>query len=263
MKVLLLGDIVGKPGRRVVARHLSGLRRELGVDVVIANVENAAGGFGLTKLIYNELLDYGIDVFTSGNHIFDNKDILDDIDALERLLRPSNYPKLVPGKGLIKYSSEGNSSLYVLNLQGRVFMPSTDCPFMEFDELYEEVKGEGVPIIVDFHGEATAEKQAFSHYANGRACAVIGTHTHVQTSDERILSEGTAYITDVGMCGVYDSVIGMDVKRSIKHLVTQMNVRFTPAKGRAILQGVVVECDGLKATSIERINIFEDLYDKS
>ncbi|MGQ9705773.1 MAG: TIGR00282 family metallophosphoesterase [bacterium] len=256
----MLGDIVGKAGRRVVANNLSYLKDERGLDVVIANVENAAGGFGLTRDLYKELLDIGINIFTSGNHIFDNKDILQEIDSLERLLRPANYPAGVPSKGFIDFYIDDNRHIFALNLQGRVFMPSIDCPFRIFDCLYDSLSGRDVSIIIDFHGEATAEKQAFGMYVNGRATAVIGTHTHVQTNDERILTGGTAYITDIGMCGVIDSVIGMDVERSIRHITTQMPVRFTPAKGKAIMQGAIISVEGSKALSIERINILEDDY---
>ena len=258
MKVLVLGDIVGKAGRRVVTGKLSDLKRQREIDVVIANVENAAGGFGLTKELYNELLGIGIDIFTSGNHIFDNKDILNEMDSLERLLRPANYPSGVPSKGFIDFYINSEKHIFVINLQGRVFMPSVDCPFRVFDYLYDSLSGRDVSVIVDFHGEATAEKQAFGKYVDGRATAVLGTHTHVQTNDERILAGRTAYITDIGMCGVLDSVIGMDAERSIKHIITQMPVRFTPAKGRAIMQGAIIAVEGSKALSIERVSIVED-----
>jgi len=260
MKVLVLGDIVGKAGRRVVANNLSDIKETKEIDIVIANVENAAGGFGITKDLYNELLDIGIDIFTSGNHIFDNKDILQEMDSLDRLLRPANYPPGVPSKGFIDFYIDDERHIFVINLQGRVFMPAIDCPFQVFDSFYNNLHGRNVSVIVDFHGEATAEKQAFGIYVDGKATAVLGTHTHVQTNDERILTGGTAYITDIGMCGVIDSVIGMDAERSIRHIITQMPVRFTPAKGRAIMQGAVITIDGQRALSIERVNIFEDEY---
>ncbi|MFQ5987737.1 MAG: YmdB family metallophosphoesterase, partial [Dehalococcoidia bacterium] len=205
MRILMVGDVIGRPGRRAVRTLLPGLRQEYNVDLVIANSENAAGGLGLTTETAEELLDFGVDVLTSGNHIWDQKEILPALDGDLAILRPLNYPPGVPGRGyLIK------GEVLVVNLVGRTFMGNFDCPFRTMDQLLEELSDRPSVIIVDFHGEATSEKVALGWYLDGRVSALLGTHTHVGTIDARLLPKGTAFITDVGMTGPVDSVIGDD-----------------------------------------------------
>ncbi len=257
MKLLFIGDIVGKPGRRAVKQLLPGLRVRHGIDVVIANCENAAGGFGVTRDVVDELLQSSIDVLTSGNHIWDKKDVLEFIDDYPLLLRPANYPEGTPGRGsVVADGHESNASLAVINLQGRVFMQSLDCPFKgalrEIDGLPRSVP----VIIVDIHAEATSEKQALGWYLDGRVSAVIGTHTHVQTADERILPGGTAYLTDAGMTGAFDSVLGVRKEAALERFLTGLPNKFDVAKGNIRLQGAVVEVDERsgRSSSIIRIN---------
>jgi hypothetical protein len=254
-RYVLLGDTVGRSGREKVLDKVHLIQEKFKPDLLIANVENAAGGFGLTKKIYDQFLENGIDIMTSGNHIFDNKDIIKNMDKANFLLRPANYPDIAPGKGEMLLKTRSGENVLIINLQGRVFMPCINCPFYKLEELLKKYNNID-KIIVDFHAEATAEKQAFAHYFNGAVSAIIGTHTHVATTDATILSGGTAYITDVGMCGVKDSVIGMEKNPSINRFLTMTKVRFGPAKGDAIIQAVVFElnADG-KCTSIEHIEI--------
>jgi len=240
IRFVLIGDIVGRSGREKLEHSFRKIKAEYSPDIIIVNVENAAGGFGLTKKIYDHLLDIGIDVMTSGNHIFDNKDIIKNINNAKRLIRPYNYPRITPGFGELKINLSQNREVLIANIQGRIFMPCIDCPFNKMEELLEKYNGIK-NIIVDFHGEATAEKQAFAHYFDGRVSAIIGTHTHVATTDCSVLPGGTGYITDVGMCGVKDSVIGMEKKPSIDRFLTMTKVRFGPATGKSILQGVFAE----------------------
>lgn len=248
IRVVLVGDVVGRSGRRKLEVEIERIWNEHSPDVVIVNIENAAGGFGITKKIYDHFIKIGVNVMTSGNHIYDNRDIVKKISDASNLLRPANYPEKAPGKGVLSINAGDDRELLIVNLQGRVFMPCINCPFEELERIldrYEEHKN----IIVDFHGEATAEKQAFAHHFDGRVSAIIGTHTHVATMDARILPGGTGYITDVGMCGVIDSVIGMEKKPSIDRFLTMTKLRygsdkFGPAKGDSILQGVVVDIDG-------------------
>ncbi len=257
MRLLFIGDIVGKPGRRAVGRLLPSLRVDHGIDMVVANCENAAGGFGLTREVVEELLDYSIDVLTSGNHIWDKKEVFDFIDEYSCLLRPANYPEGTPGHGgVVMEGKETNASLAVLNLEGRVFMRPLDCPFKtalkEIDRLSRTV----LSVIVDIHAEATSEKQALAWYLDGRVSAVIGTHTHVQTADERILPGGTAYITDAGMTGAFDSVLGVRKETAIERFLTLRPNKFDVAKRDVRLQGVIVEIDDKtgKGMTITRIN---------
>jgi len=251
MLVLVIGDIVGKPGRRAIGKLLPGLREEYGFDLVIANAENAAGGLGLTPATAKELLDAGADVLTSGNHIWAQKEIFPYLDGEMPILRPLNYPPGVPGKG---YLVRGR--VMVVNLIGRTFVGNTDCPFRAMDKLLAEVKPDPPVIIVDFHAEATSEKMAMGRYLDGRVSAVLGTHTHVGTVDAKLLPQGTAYITDIGMTGPVDSVIGNDVEAVIQRFMTGMPQRLPLGKGKTMLNGVMVKLadDSGEAIGIERID---------
>ena len=260
MNILFIADIMGEPGRRVVEKRLPLLREKHSIGFIIANCENAAGGFGITPKVAQDLLSFGIDALTSGNHIWDKKEIVEYIDRGDRLIRPANFPPGAPGPGSAVYESESGVKIGVLNLMGRVFMVNLDCPFRRAKEEAEKLKGRGADIIiVDFHAEATSEKIALARHIDGTVAAVLGTHTHVQTADEKILPKGTAYITDAGMTGPHDSVIGVTPELAINRFLTQMPVRFDTAKGPGTLQGVVISADpytGL-ATGIERISIAE------
>ena len=257
MKILFIGDIVGQPGRRIVKEMLPGLRAEFSPDLVLANGENAAAGFGITPPLVEELLDLGIAVLTSGNHIWDKKEILpylaDHADG--RLLRPANYPGNSPGHGLYVGKTGDGIGYAVMNLQGRVFMPSIDCPFRSADALLDKIPSEVKIRILDFHAEATSEKRAFGWYVDGRVTAVLGTHTHVPTADEAVLPNGTAYITDLGMTGPYDSVIGIEKEPIIHKFINQIPARFEVAKGDVRLSAVLIDADpGTgRASSIQRV----------
>jgi len=254
LTVLMIGDVFGEPGRRAVLSLLPGLRREHELDLVIANVENAAAGFGVTPPLARAFLEGGVDVMTSGNHIWDRKEILEYIVKENLLLRPANYPPGTPGVGAVVVKA-GAHRVAVLNLQGRVFMAELDCPFRKADEELPRLREETPVILVDMHAEATSEKQAMGWYLDGRASAVIGTHSHVQTADERILPGGTAFLTDVGMTGPVDSVIGVARERAMQRFLTGLPVRFEPAKGPAALHAVVVRIDpdSGKALEIRRL----------
>lgn len=254
MHVLMIGDVIGKPGRIAAKELIRPLRRDYNIDLVIANGENSAGGFGITPETAQELLEYGVDIITSGNHIWKKKDIIPFLQEELPVLRPSNYPKGAPGRG---YLTIGN--VVVLNLMGRVFMEPLDCPFREADRVLEEIGG-GVSkpiILVDFHAEATSEKQALGWYLDGRVTAVVGTHTHVATADARILRGGTAYVSDLGMVGPLDSVIGTDPNVVVDKFLYQMPHHFTVASGGPkIFNSVLLEIDedtGV-AVSISRID---------
>lgn len=260
MRILFIGDIFGRPGRTIVRDRLNDLVREHGIDLVLANGENAAAGFGITPALAEDLFDLGIDVLTTGNHIWDKREIIDFFASADgdphsparRVLRPANYAKDLPGTGL--YQGRKNDVPYaVLNLQGRVFMASNDDPFRIADELLNKLHEK--IIFVDLHAEATSEKIALGWYLDGRVTAVIGTHTHVPTADERLLPRGTAYITDVGMTGPYEGVIGVKKELVIGRFLNNMPVRFEPATGDTRLCAVVVDGDEStgKARSIERI----------
>ncbi len=256
-KILFIGDIFGQPGRHIVKETLPGLVEEFSPDLVLANAENAAAGFGVTPPLAEELLDLGIAVLTSGNHIWDKKEILpylaDHVDG--RLLRPANYPATAPGKGLYLGRTRAGLEYSVLNLQGRVFMPAIDCPFRTADALLGEIPATAKIRIVDFHAEATSEKQAIGWYLDGRVTAVVGTHTHIPTADETVLPKGTAYITDLGMTGPYHSVIGIEKEAIIRKFLNQIPARFEVAKGDVRLSAVLVEAEAAtgRALSIQRI----------
>jgi len=257
MRVLFIGDIFGKPGRKALFGKLQGLTQAHRIDFCIANVENAAAGFGITPQIADELLAAEIDVLTSGNHIWDKRAILPYLDQQPKLLRPHNYPPAAPGTGLFIGNSRCGVRVAVINLQGRVFMPPIDCPFAVGEAAVEKVRTQTPVVLIDFHGEATSEKQAFAWYMDGRVSAVVGTHTHVQTADDRILPRGTAYITDVGMTGPYDSVIGSIPDLALERFLKQIPARLEPASAHPRFCGVVVEIDessGL-STSIARVNV--------
>lgn len=253
MRILFIGDVVGRPGRKAVLASVERLVAEEGCDLVIANCENSAAGFGTTPPIVEKLLRAGIDVLTSGNHIWDKKEILPYMDVQPRLLRPANYPQ-APGSGLYVGLTASAVRYAVINLQGRVYMPHIDCPFRCADRVLDEL-GEDVTVrFVDFHAEVTSEKNAMGHYLDGRVSVVAGTHTHIPTADERVLPRGTAYITDVGMTGPLNSVIGMGIEPSTKRFLTGMPARFKPAAGPVRLNSVVVDVDDRdgRAVSIRR-----------
>ncbi|RMG67852.1 MAG: TIGR00282 family metallophosphoesterase [Nitrospirae bacterium] len=258
MNILFIGDIVGKPGRRAVKALLPGLRGKLKVDLVVANCENAAGGFGITQKTVDELFSSGIDLMTSGNHIWDKKEALTILPKEDRILRPLNYPPGVPGRGSILYSVN-DCKVGVVNLSGRVFMGLMDCPFRAIDEELDRLMANTSVILVDFHAEATSEKLAMAHYLDGRVTALLGTHTHVQTADEQVLPKGTAYITDVGMTGPQMSVIGVKSDIVIEKFLTQMPKKFDTAGGGWMFSAVLVEADEKtgKALSIKRLSIKE------
>ena len=257
VKILFIGDIVGKAGRQAVSRELHRLVDRHMVDLVVANGENAAGGFGLTEEVAGELFKLGVDLITSGNHIWDKRDALDYLKREERVIRPANYPDGTPGFGSALLSTAGGVKVAVLNLEGRVFMNNLDCPFRVADREIARLANETPVIIVDFHAEATSEKIALGWHLDGRVSAVIGTHTHVQTADERILAAGTAFISDAGMTGAFDSVIGVRKEEAIQKFLTQLPVKFEVAKSNIRLNGAVVEIDEHtgNAVGIERINI--------
>lgn len=254
MKILIIGDIVGEAGRSAVGSVLPGLRKHLNLDFVIANAENAAGGKGLTRDVADEIFSFGVNVFTLGNHTWARKDIEQLLDD-ERILRPANYPPGAPGRGWNIYSLSEKISVAVLNLMGRVYMPLLDCPFRAADPALEEIRKKTRNIIVDFHAEITSEKMAMGWYLNGKVSAVIGTHTHVQTADAKILSDKTAYITDCGMCGSEDSVIGMDKEIVLKKYLTSIPQRFVVSKGAPMFNACRVDIDETtgRAAAIESI----------
>ena len=258
MRILFIGDIVGQPGRRMVARHLKELVAAHRAEIVLANAENAAAGFGITPSVGEELFGLGIDLLTSGNHVWDKKEAEGYLAREGRILRPANYPDEAPGVGA-HVLRKGDRLIGVLNIQGRAFLPAIDCPFKRADHEIAQLRRVTDSIIVDLHAEATAEKVAFGWYVNGRVSAVIGTHTHVQTADERILSERTAYITDVGMTGPRNSVIGITPDDAIQKFITQMPRKFTLAHGPTQLCAVVVDVgeDG-RARSIARLQVCDD-----
>jgi len=257
VNILFIGDIVGKPGRQAVSRELHRLVDRYNVDVVIANGENASGGFGITAESAKELFACGIHLFTSGNHIWDKKEALEYLKKEERIIRPANYPDGTPGKGSTVVTTPGGIKVGVINLEGRVFMNSLECPFRTADREIAALSESTKVILVDFHAEATSEKTSLGWYLDGRVSAVVGTHTHVQTADERVLTEGTAYITDAGMTGAFDSVIGVRKDEPIYKFLTQLPAKFEVAKKDLRLNGVVFTIDDAsgKALGIERVNI--------
>lgn len=261
MRILFIGDIFGRPGRTIVREQLPALVSQHKIDLVLANGENAAAGFGITPPLVEELLDLGIEVLTTGNHIWDKKEIIEFFERAaenkngiaRRVLRPANYPAGTPGFGVFEGVSRSGHDFAVINLQGRVFMTNNDDPFRTADALLEKIKARIV--FVDMHAEATSEKIALGWYLDGRVTAVIGTHTHVPTADERVLPKGTAYQTDVGMTGPYDSVIGVDKEQILHRFLHNMPIRFEPATGDVRLAAVAIDCDPHtgRANSIERI----------
>ncbi|MDH7494146.1 MAG: TIGR00282 family metallophosphoesterase [Candidatus Saccharicenans sp.] len=257
--VLFIGDLIGRPGRRALARFLPDLRKKYEPDLVVANAENAAGGNGLTEEIGKELL-FQVDILTSGNHIWDKKEVLGYMEKENRLLRPANYPVVNPGRGHYLFQNEKGIKAAVINLQGRVFMEPIDCPFLTADRLLEEIRPSTPIVIIDFHAEATSEKQALGWYLNGRVAAVIGTHTHIPTADERILPGGTAYITDVGMAGGRDSVIGMKPAQALQRFLTARPQRFEPATDGLLLSAVFITINPTsgRALTIQRELLTED-----
>ncbi len=252
MRILMIGDVIGNPGRRAIRALVPALRQEHSIDMVIANGENTAGGFGLTLDTASELLDNGVDVLTSGNHIWDQKEIIPYLEEGLPLIRPANYPD-APGRGTLVYNN-----VMVVNLMGRVFMPPLDCPFRTADRILQEAEASESPqvILVDFHAEATSEKQALGWYLDGRVSAVVGTHTHVGTVDSRILPKGTAYVSDVGMTGPMDSVIGSDIGAVIDRFLTGMPQRLPVSSGPVVLNSVLIDVDqdNGRALAIERLD---------
>jgi len=257
VNILFIGDVIGKPGRQVVSRELHRLVDQYRLDLVIANGENAAGGFGITEETAKDLFKSGINFLTSGNHIWDKKDSLEFITREERLLRPANYPPGTAGRGSAVVRTPGGAKVGVLNLEGRVFMNNLDCPFRTADREVARLREETPIIFVDFHAEATSEKTSLGWYLDGRVSALVGTHTHVQTADERILPGGTAYLTDAGMTGAFDSVIGVRKDEPIEKFLTQVPVKFEIAKNNLRLNGVVITVDegSGRAVGIERVNL--------
>ena len=257
MRILMLGDVFGRPGRVALKNHLPGLRRKLAVDLAIANGENASGGVGLTREGLGELLAAGVDVVTSGNHIWRHKDVYSALDKEPRLLRPANYPPGAPGRGLGLFDLPDGRRVAVMNLLGRVFVEGVDCPFRAAESLLAQIPDEIKVRVVDFHAEASSEKQALGWWLDGKVSLMAGTHTHVQTNDARVLPKGTGYLTDLGMCGVMDSVIGMDAKNSVERFVSGLPVAFKPAKGAAGLNGLLADIDDASgaAVGLELINI--------
>jgi len=255
MRVLFVGDIFGKPGRSVASSLIPSMIRGKGMDFCIANGENLAGGFGITESCMNKLFSYGVDVITTGNHVWDRQEAENLLNDNSRLLRPANYPNGVSGNGDTVAEAAGGGKVGVINLQGRIFMPPIDCPFRTVERIIDRMKRETPVIFVDFHAEATSEKMALGWFLNGKVTAVLGTHTHVMTADERVLSGGTAFISDVGMTGPHDSIIGVRIDQSLRRIIKQIPTRFSPAEERLMFSAVVVEVDEStgRALSIERI----------
>ncbi len=257
MRFLFIGDIVGKPGRDCLQKILPQLINNQHYDLIIANGENAAGGTGITENVYYELRETGVDVVTSGNHIWDKKDVFNFMDREPGLLRPLNYPpETTPGRGC-KILERKGVKVAVINLAGRVFMGPADCPFRAVDKKLGEIKNEALIIIVDMHAEATSEKQAMGWFLDGKVSAVIGTHTHVQTTDERILPGRTAYITDVGMAGLYNSILGVDKEGPLQRFLTQLPHKLEISRGREVFNAVDVEIEEKKGEALSIRRIYE------
>ena len=254
MKIMFVGDVVGRNGRRAFRKYTPQLREEKGIDVVVVNGENSAAGKGLTRKSLDELYQGGADIVTSGNHVWDKKDVLEFIDQEPFLIRPANYPEGAPGKGWCIYPFKAKN-IAVINLSGRAFMPPMDCPFQKVEDILHELRGEADIILLDMHAETTSEKMAMGWYLDGRVNVVVGTHTHIQTADERILPEGTAYITDLGMVGPWNSTLGVKNECILEKFTTCRPVRFDLADGPNVYSAVVVEIDDAtnRTVSIERI----------
>lgn len=265
MRILFVGDVFGSAGRRIVQAHIGHVITERKIDMVVINAENAAGGFGVTPAISDELFDLGAHVLTTGNHVWDKRELIDYIQSVpddsdarpRRILRPANYPQGTPGHGLFEGRLPSGDSYAVINLQGRVFMGSSEDPFRKADELLKQVKAR--VILVDFHAEATSEKVAMGWYLDGRVTAVLGTHTHVPTADERVLPGGTAFQTDVGMSGPYDSIIGVEKDLVLHRFLTGMPGKFEAAKGNPKMCAAIIECDQTSghAIAIQRLMLGE------
>src|SRR3989304_4774293 len=257
LNILCIGDIVGRPGRRIVAEKLKPLIAELDIDCVIANAENAAGGSGLTPQIYDKLLRYGVNLVTLGDHTYRKKDIIETLEKSEHIARPANFSEQAAGRGIAYYKTSKGPTVAVVSLIGRIFMKPADCPYNAIDKILPQLQQKADIIIVDFHAEATSEKIAMGYHLDGRVSLCFGTHTHVATADERILPKGTAYITDIGMTGAYDSVLGRDVESVLKSFRTQMPYPFEIATGDVKMDAILVTIDSntKKAERIERISI--------
>lgn len=255
MKILFIGDVVGEPGRKAVKILVPRLREEHRLDVVIANGENSAGGSGITPATAKEIFEAGVDIITSGDHLWDQKEVNELLDREPRFLRPINYPPGVPGRGFTFYRLPSGEEIAVLNAQCRTFMPALDNPFRVVPAVLPEIKERARVLFVDLHGEATSEKIAMGRMLDGQATAVVGTHTHVQTADEQIFPGGTAYLSDAGFTGPHDSILGREIEPIIARFVTNLPQKFPVAKGRVLLQGAVVECDASgRALSIHRVS---------
>lgn len=263
MRILFIGDIFGRPGREIVRRALPALIERESIDFVIANVENSAAGFGVTGDIADAILGYGVDVMTTGNHVWDKKEILEYLPRQPRLLRPANFPTGVPGRGASLAQTRTGEPIGVVNVMGRIFMQPLDDPFAVAAREVEALRAKTRIVIVDMHAEATSEKLAMGWHLDGRATAVIGTHTHVQTADERILPGGTAYLTDAGMTGPHDSIIGVTTEIALGRFLTGMPAKFEPATGPARFNGVIVTADPAtgRATAIDRLNLSAEQAD--
>lgn len=260
MNILFIGDIFASAGRNIVAGHLQEIITTRHIDLAVANAENAAGGFGLTPLVAEELLSLGLDVLTSGNHIWDKRELIDYIPRQERLLRPANYSSDLPGRGVYVTKARNGITCAIINLQGRTHMPITDCPFRQADRILGELSSEVKVRLVDFHAEATSEKMAMGWYLDGRVTALLGTHTHIATADTRILPGGTAYQSDVGMTGPYDSIIGVEKPAVLRRFLTALPVRMEAAKGGVELHAAIVEADEQtgRAVSLRRLTVCQD-----
>jgi len=260
LKILFLGDIVGEAGRAIVKRFVPRLREKHNLDIVIANNENMAGGFGITQETYLEISQAGVDVMTGGNHSFDKKEGVAVYQEETNIVRPANFPKNTPGRGYLIHSTTKGLKLGVINVMGRVFMEPLDCPFQAAEDAYAEIRKVTPNILIDVHAEATSEKAAMAWHFDGRASFVVGTHTHVQTADERILPNGTAFLSDAGMCGPYDSIIGMRKDIILQKFITRRGKKFEVAQNDAWLTGAIVEIDEAtgRALNIERIRVEND-----
>ncbi|MFH1614207.1 MAG: TIGR00282 family metallophosphoesterase [Planctomycetota bacterium] len=263
LNILCIGDIVGRPGRKILADKLPSIKKQYNVDCIIANAENAAGGSGITPQIYEKLLRYGIDLITTGDHVFRKKDIIATLEVQDNIVRPANLSAFAAGKGFAIFQTEKGPIVAVICLIGRVFMKPAECPFNTIDQLLGKVSREADIVVVDFHGEATSEKIAMGYYLDGRVGVCFGTHTHVTTADERILPKGTAYITDIGMTGGHDSVLGRKSENVIKSMRTQMPVPFEIATGDVRISAILATVDTLtkRAEKIERICVAEQYED--
>jgi metallophosphoesterase (TIGR00282 family) len=259
MNIMMIGDIYGQPGRRTAAHYIPLLKEKYNLDLIIANGENSAGGVGITAKVLEELLEMGIDCITTGNHVWDKKEVFDFIDTENNLIRPANYPPGTPGKGYHILSIE-DRKVAIINLLGRVFMPPIDCPFRTVNQILSEIKDTCEIIIIDFHAEATSEKLALGYYLDGQVSCIAGTHTHIQTADERILPQGTAYISDIGMVGSLHSILGVDKEPVIKKFLTGLPTKFTVATGsETIFCAVMITIDSYTNKVVHITRIQENL----